>query len=138
MNTIKRLFSFAKSLPHNSGVLAVFLIVSTWGWLPSVGCRFFMKELWEFVVFIIIYLFITLILYLFIGNRLASKRVKVNTLIASICIALMIIQNGIIICLYAFRIFISKSSLYIAILASLFIVLICVETWIYIAKCKKD
>jgi hypothetical protein len=138
MKTIKRLFSFTKNLHHNSGVLAVFLIVSTLGWVPSVGCRFFMKEWWEFAVFVVVYCSITLILYLFVGNRLTSKQVKVNTWIVSICIVLMTIQNGIIISLYSFRVFASKSSVYIIIPFSLFITLICVEIWICISNKTKD
>lgn len=138
MKTIRQLFSFTKNLPHNSGVLFVFLIVSTLGWLPSIGCQFFMTEWREFAVFVVIYSSITLILYLFVGNRLALKQAKVNTLIVSICIILMTIQNGTIISLYALGIIASKSSLYIFIPCSLFISLICVETWICISNKTKD
>jgi hypothetical protein len=137
MKTIRQLFSFTKNLPRNSGVLAVFLIISTLGWLPSVGCGLFMKEWREFTVFVVIYCLVTLILYLFVGNRFLSKQVKVNTLMVSICIILMTIQNGIIISLYAFG-FVPKSSLFIIIPFSLFITLICVETCIYLSNKTKD
>ena len=131
-----KLFSFSKKINGSSSVLFVLLTVGALAWFPSLAMNgiFLIENISECILYIAIYLCISGILYLFIGNRLVSNQIKINSLITSLCIALMIILNGVMIYLYSAQIFMSKSSLYITIPASLLVTLLCVEMWIRISN----
>ena len=133
MNIFKY-FSFSPKIPNNCGGLFAFLIVSTFGWFPSAGVMYFAKNIWDTAFVIAIYGGLILILYLFAGKRVLLKNVKISASIIIISITLQAIQNSVLLYLYAYQFFESMCSLWISILASLIVTMICIELWIQISN----
>jgi hypothetical protein len=137
MMSIVKWFSFSKKLSGGRSALCVVLTLAPLGWLPSAGGLHFVKGVWSYVFFVAVYSIAILALHLLIGNRLAHKNVTTSTLSTIVCVALLMIQNGIIIYLYSSRILVSKSSLCLTIPASLLIAFICTEFCVQISNKNK-
>jgi hypothetical protein len=130
MNKINKIeiFLFGKKLSTRSNILILFYTLGSIGWFPSVEGLLFVKNLWDYVIFAIIYVGILVPLYIIIGRIIAPKQEKISVLEMSICVLLMTIQSGIMLYMYSYQILHSNNSLWITIPSSLIVTFIGV-TW---------
>ncbi|MDR0682420.1 MAG: hypothetical protein LBG15_11330 [Dysgonamonadaceae bacterium] len=119
-------FLFGKKLSKCNDVLVVVFTLGTLGWFPSVEGLFFIKNLFDFVFFVIIYVGILFPLYVIFRKIMASKQEKIAISVILICILLLMIQNSIILYLYSFRVLVSVYSLSITIPVSLIVAFFCI------------
>jgi len=123
------------------GGLLTFLTVGTMGWFPTLlsnGIFDVINNASEAILFLFIYVAICVLLFLFIGHKLISKKVKTNVFIVILCVVSMILLNGIMIYLYSYKILVSKDSLFVTIPVSLLVAIVCAEIWIRISNKVKN
>jgi hypothetical protein len=130
-------FLFGEKLSGSNDVLVVIVALESLGWLPSMGGLFFVENLWHFLVFVVIYVGIIFPLYIIIRKIIASKQGKMAVSVILICILLLIIQNGVMLYLYSFRVLVSAGSLWVTIPVSLIVTFCCVA-WMRISNEHKN
>jgi hypothetical protein len=117
---------FGEKLSKCNDVLVVVFTLGTLGWFPSIEGLIFVKNLLDFIVFVAIYVGILFPLYIIFRRIIASKQEKIAISVILICILLLIIQNGIMLYLYSFRVLVSIYSLSITIPVSLIVSFFCI------------
>ena len=129
MNSINKKPS--KKLSKSEDLFVNFMALGTLAWFPPVGGSMFVSDSMDFVIIALVYLGISIPLYLYIRKRIMLFK-PINTLliIRVVSILAIIMLNTSLIFLYSYRIIVSKESLYINVLFSLFVVFGCVEAWV--------
>ena len=126
MSTIKYLYLSRNKLSGNEGCLFVVIhIIASYCPIIFGAHCFFMDKLWFLAGLTIFYILIGFILLLFLENKLASRQIKINSLIVILCIGVMVIYSGIFMYLYYLHSASKVSVFYVSIPFSWFTIFIC-------------
>jgi hypothetical protein len=136
MSKFKSFLSGGKLSKSNDILVALFTL-GTLCWFPSVEGWFFIKNFLSFAVFAIIYTGILVPLYMIFRKIIASKQRKIALPVIFICILLLVMQNGIMLYLYSYRILVSIYSLCITVPVSIIVTFSC-AVWMRLSDEHKN
>ena len=134
MNKTQEFLNKNKLSDENDELVTFFTLASLL-WVFTAAFRVIIDKGWWIALFAVVYFGIGTLIYIYIRRRIAAKQNKQPTLLVKIiCISILILNCFLLIYVYIMEILDSIGSLLITTPFSLFITILCVETWVRKSK----